>query len=273
MRSHSMPSSISTISVCSDACGALVVSSVTDYNTPALGSYIGRELCVREDCVFINVEGQGCQSLAPALQRAYEFWQVHHEPVLCVNTELCSTTYFPSDEADREMVVTNALFGDGAAAVLVGDDPDPLHPVIVDFQSLYDPRYLDLLGYTWVDGRLRCRLDPRVPEVMPPLIAKAVDLLLKRNHLRQEDVRYWAIHPGGPAILRHTEKLLNLTPDDTWASWETLREFGNCSSVTLALIAKRISDQCKDPHGYGVGVTMGAGGACEAMLVRYDEGN
>lgn len=249
--------------------GMLVFSSVTDYNTPALGYYIARSLGMNQDIEFINVEGQGCQSAIPGLKRACDYYQVHHRPVLVVNTEVCSTTYYPGSEVDLENVVTNALFADASVAAIVGDDLSPRHPYLIDFQSLYDPRYLDLLGFTWVDGRLKCRLDKSVPKVIPPLIKEAVYRLLVRNSLRISDIRYWAIHPGGPAILERIQSLLGLSRTDVAASWETLSEYGNCSSATLALIAKRMQSQLQAPVGYGVGVTMGAGGSIEACLFYY----
>lgn len=247
----------------------LVFCSVTDYNTPALGYRIAKALGLREDVAFTNIEGQGCQSLIPGIQRAYDFCVARGGIALVVNCEICSSTYFPSDENDLENVMTNSLFADGASAVLItSEDDNPEHPEILDFQSLYSPDCLDILGYTWVDGRLKCRLDRSVPERIPPLLNEAVRRLLSRNGLSVEDVSYWAIHPGGPAILRRVERLLGLTEEQTWASWVTLSEYGNVSSVTLALIAKKVRESYRGP-GYAVGVTMGAGGSVEAMLCRF----
>lgn len=251
--------------------GCLVYCSVSDYNTPALGYYIGRELCVRDDIEFVNLQGQGCQSALPGLKRAYEYFQANRRPAMVLNCEIGSTTFFPSDESDLENVVTNSLFADSATAVLVGEDNDDHHPFILGFQSLYDPRYLDILGYTWVDGRLKCRLDRSVPEVIPPLFAEAVHRLLAKHELTLGDIRHWALHPGGPAILRKIEELLGLSEAETWASWETLRNFGNCSSATLAMIGKRVQETITDYEGYGVGVTMGAGGSIEAMCCSWGE--
>lgn len=259
-----------------DDLGLLVFCSVTDYSTPALGYYIARELGLRRDLVFANLQGQGCQSAVPGLRRATEYYQATGLPAMVVNTEICSATFFPASEDDLENVVSNSLFGDASAAFLVGSDDNPRHPVIVDFESAYDPAALDILGFTWVDGRLKCRLDRSVPEVVPPLVRDAVTRLLLRHGKTPADVLNWAIHPGGPAVLRRIETLLGLTPHDTWASWDTMREVGNCSSATLVMIAKRVHQLPNalppTPVAQGqlaVGVTAGAGGSVESVLLRY----
>ncbi len=259
-----------------DDLGLLVFSSVTDYSTPALGYYIARELGLRRDVVFTNIQGQGCQSAVPGLRRATEFHHATGRTALVVNTEICSATFFPASEDDLENTVSNSLFGDASAAFLVGEDDNPRHPVIMDFESAYDPAALDILGFTWVDGRLKCRLDKSVPEVVPPLVKDAVTRLIRRHGATPGDVLHWAIHPGGPAVLRRIESLLGLTRSDTWASWDTMREVGNCSSATLAMIGKRVHEL---PHPHpptpvehgqlAVGVTAGAGGSTEAVLLRY----
>lgn len=250
--------------------GALIFCSVTDYNTPALGYYIGRALGVDDESEFLNIGGQGCQSSLPGLRGACDFFNRHQRPALVVNTEIGTTTFFPSsDESDLENVLTNALFADGATAMLVGMDEDPSHPEIVDFLSLYSPEHLEILGYTWRDGRLKCRLDRSIPSVVPPLIADAVRRLLSRHNLTPQEIAHWAIHPGGPSILSGVQDHLGLTKEQTWASWETLRLFGNCSSATLGIVAKQLRESVRNPTGYAVGVTVGAGAACEVCLLRW----
>ena len=52
---------------------------------------------------------------------------------------------FPEDGAnpdkggEYELLRANAIFGDGASAVLVGYDDDPKHPYLLDFESYFDP--------------------------------------------------------------------------------------------------------------------------------------
>ena len=252
--------------------GLIVFCSVSGYTCPAMSYPIARDLGLPTDVVHTNIGGQGCQASVPGLHRAYDFAVVTGKTGLVLSTEICSASYFPSSEEDIENTVCNAIFGDASSAALVGYDDDPRHPEILDFESIYAPEHISLLGYKWVDGRLKAVLSKQVPVLVPPLIKQAVAALLNRNGLRVSDIEHWALHPGGKAVLENIEKELGLSREQTWASWEAMREFGNTSSATIGIIGKKVQKE-GDKKGHIVAVSMGAGTGIEAALLRYGDGN
>ena len=249
--------------------GQITFVSVTGYECPAPSYAIAAGLGLKSNVVHSNILGQGCQAALPGVERAYDHIKSHGGLALSISAEICSATYFPQhDEHDLEYIICASIFADGATAAVIGTDSDPRHPEIVDFESYYSPKYLDLLGYKWVDGRLKVMLSVDVPKVVPPLMRQTVDIILKRNSLTRQDISHWMIHPGGKTVLENVEKELELSREQTRWSWEVMRMYGNMSSSTLGAIAK-MTQQHDNPSGWGVACTMGAGTAVNACLVRW----
>ena len=250
--------------------GQITFISVTGYECPSLSYHIAAALGLNADVVHSNILGQGCEAAIPGLERSFDY--VSRKPnklALAVSVEICSATWYPAPETDIEYLVSSAIFGDGATAAVVGNDDDPRHPTIIDFESYYSPDFLDLLGYEWKEGRLKVVLSARVPEIVPPLIRQTVDILLSRNNLTREDVSHWIMHPGGKSVLDNIENELGLTKEQTYWSWETMKRFGNMSSATIGAIVKLVQAN-ENPTGYGIIATMGAGTAVNATLVKWE---
>ena len=250
--------------------GQITFASVTGYTCPSLSYAIAGKLGLPRNVVHSNLLGQGCQASLPALERACDWVRSHPEKAaLVVSAEICSATWFPADERDLDYMVSSAIFGDAAAAALVSFSLDTRYPVVLDFESYFDPEYLGLLGYKWEQGRMKVVLSRRVPEIVPGLLKKTVDRLLDRNKLAYKDIAHWIIHPGGKSVLENIEKALGLTHEDTFWSWEAMRQVGNTSSATIGIIGK-LMQKGKNGGGYGVVATMGAGTAINAALLRWN---
>lgn len=247
--------------------GCIVFASVSGYTCPSMSFPIAKRLELREDIVHSNLLGQGCQASAPAIRRAYDFTVATKRNSLAICTEICSASYYPSDEDDIENIVANGIFADASAAALIGYSDDPKYPEIIDFESYFSGPYIHLLGYRWQDGRLKVVLHRDVPKVMPGIIAEATSRLLGRHNLKVADIAYWIIHPGGVRVLENLEERLGLPREKTEPSWEVYRAFGNCSSATVGIIGKIV--QREHPKGYGLLVTVGAGTAADLCLLYW----
>jgi len=241
--------------------GCLVFSSCTGYTCPGISHHLAKELNMPDNLIHANLLGMGCEASSPALSRAVDYVRAHvyskHKLALLVSCEPCSCAYFPAPENDLENVVVNCLFGDAAAAMLIGYDDNPHHPEIVDIQSYFNKDYMGYLGFRWVDGRLKCVLDKEVPHISGILVKEAVDRILTKHNLSVEDISHWAIHPGGIRVLEEIEKSLGLDREKLSGSYQVLREIGNVSSATVIIMGKQLNRV--KPSAWGVGVSMGAG--------------
>jgi predicted naringenin-chalcone synthase len=80
------------------------------------------------------------------------------------------------------------------------------------------------------------RLSAYVPRLIERNIGAILEDLLAEGGLGRTDVALWAIHPGGRAILDRAAATLGLRPEDLWASYQVLRDYGNMSSATLLFV-------------------------------------
>jgi predicted naringenin-chalcone synthase len=248
----------------------VVFASCTGYTCPGYSVELAHALGVPEGRPTANLLGMGCTALVPALRAAWD--HLRSEPgsrALVVAAEICSATYWIDD--DLEAAVGNALFGDGAAAIVLSSREDDLErgreamARIEGFRTLRDGRALSAMGFTQRGGRLRVRLASEIPETIVPLavrMAKALEL---------EDGARVAFHPGG-------RKILDLLEQDLPPGWEApigwsravLRDFGNMSSPTAAFVLKRSFEERPLQTGErGAIFTMGPGISVEAMKMRW----
>jgi predicted naringenin-chalcone synthase len=250
-----------------DSFGCLIFSSCTGYTCPGISHYLARELDLPDNLIHANLLGMGCEASSPALSRAVDYVRANNKPALLVSCEPCSCAYFPAPERDLENTVANCLFGDAAAAILVGDDEVPYHPEIYDLQSYFNKDYMDYLGFKWMDGRLKCVLHKDVPKASSILVKEAVNRMLAKHGLKISDIDHWAIHPGGMRVIDAIQEALGLTSEQVILSYQVLREVGNVSSATIIIMGKQLNRV--QPPAWGLGVTMGAGFEVGTCLLRW----
>jgi alkylresorcinol/alkylpyrone synthase len=169
------------------------------------------------------------------------------------------------------LIVSNCIFGDGAAAaVLTKATGDGLARVL-DFESELATRHREDLCYrTMPDGRLQNVLSRRVPVLGARVGSRAAERLLARHASGVKDVAHWAVHAGGTAVLKELAKKLNLQPDALQASDHVFRNFGNMSSPTVLFALRRVLDvEQPGPGASGLLLAFGAGFTGHAALLEF----
>jgi len=255
--------------------GSVTFASCTGYECPGIMHRLVSELGFSPSVLYTNILGMGCEGGAPALWRAYHHTLTTGRSSLAVACELCSLCHFPEPEPDPsgewELLRANAIFGDGASAVLIDFDDDPRHPYIVDFETYFDPENLKHLGFVWQDGRLRVLLSREVPKIAPKVVQPPLEILLRRNSLTLEDIDWWVVHPGGSAVLSNVRDSLSIPEEKLVLSREALRQFGNCSSSSIGIVGKLLMGHEIEPGDRCIVVSLGAGMAAGVTLLRWPE--
>jgi predicted naringenin-chalcone synthase len=112
-------------------------------------------------------------------------------------------------------------------------------------------------------------LSPAVPDVLARHARPVVEQLLARNGLAVADVAGWAIHPGGRKIVEVVGEVLELDEAHLEASYDVLRDVGNCSSTTVLLVLERLQETRDLPAGSPVvAMAFGPGLTLYATLLR-----
>jgi predicted naringenin-chalcone synthase len=256
----------------------LAVATCTGYLCPGLSAYVIEACGLRPDIASVDVVGMGCGAALPALQQAAAFVQANpgkRAAVVC--TEICSAAAFWGDAPD--LVVTNALFADGSAAVILGggpepspDDPEtrPALPRIHGFASVTFPAWRDTLRFRTDRGRLRNVLGKDVPAQAAEALDVLISRLLAGQGVPAAEVRRWIFHPGGGKVLDAVSASLGLSDADLAASRRVLKNFGNMSSPTvLFVLADEQAARPPEPGEWGVLASFGAGFTAHAALVRW----
>jgi predicted naringenin-chalcone synthase len=174
----------------------------------------------------------GCAAAFNGLRAAAEI--VAGQPnarVLVVSVELCSLHNQPS--ADYDLLVGASIFADGAAACLVGNPgPDEGDYFRLDeFHTGIHPDTEEEMAWNIRDHGFALRLSPRVPNHLALAAPAALDVVFGSRR-----PAFWAVHPGGRAIVDRLAEIFDLSPEALGATREVLRRYGNMSSATILFV-------------------------------------
>ena len=250
----------------------LVVNTCTGYLCPGLSSFIAQDLGLSTEIRYQDLMGMGCGAAIPNLEAAAGMLvRSGRGPVLSIAVEICSATIFPSHEPD--LVVSNAIFGDGAAAAVLDLAPETCpagRARVLDFESGLFPQYRDNLCYWNEGGLLRNHLSKRVPIIGARCASEVASRLLERHSLSRDDIDFWAVHPGGTVVLAQIAKRFQLSDEDLRFSYHVFKNYGNMSSPSVLFVLREILDSARPQPGQkGLLLAFGAGFSAFAALLEF----
>jgi alkylresorcinol/alkylpyrone synthase len=252
--------------------GLFAVASCTGYSTPGLDILLARDLGMGDDVQRLHIGHVGCYAALPGLGAVADFVVARGRPAVLLCIELTSLHVQPATDNVQQMVA-HALFADAAAAVVVvpvTDQSDPRPGLdIVDIMARTDVGAVDHMTWDITDLGFRMGLSPKVPAVLARHAKPVITELLSRHDLAIEDVAGWAIHPGGRRIVEVVAEQLQLPAAKSAASFEVLRDVGNCSSATVLLVLQRLLAATPlDPGDPVVAMAFGPGLTLYSALLR-----
>jgi predicted naringenin-chalcone synthase len=252
----------------------LVTVSCTGFMAPGVDAALIGGLGLAATVQRTHVGYMGCHGALNGLRVARAFTGA--EPEACVllsAVELCSLHYHYGWNPSK--MVANALFADGAAAVvgvrkkgsggiLGGKDSRPLF--VAATGSCLVPDTADVMTWTIGDHGFQMTLAKQVPGSIAKHLRPWLCDWLGKQGVRLEEVGSWAVHPGGPRILSAVEEGLCLPRTALAASRAVFAECGNMSSPTLLFILERLRREgARRPCvmlGFGPGLTAEAALVC-----------
>jgi polyketide synthase Type III len=273
---NSVPLAAEAVRGCLAAAGAdvgsvdaVIAVSCTGYLCPGISALLIKEMGMRNDVQRADLIGMGCAGAMPGLQRACDYVRANPgKRALVVAVEICSACYYVDESL--ETVVGNAICGDGAAAVLVGDDPDAAGPRILRFETLLETAFIHTVGFQFREGKLRIVLSKDIRDAAGGLAATMVGKLLAAGGVERDAIAHWVIHSGGRKVIDGIKDAIGLSEEQLRWSRDTLRNFGNMSSPTvLFVLASTIAHAAPARGDLGVLLAMGPGLAIEGALVRW----
>jgi predicted naringenin-chalcone synthase len=247
---------------------AVVISTCTGYLCPGLTSYVSEQLGLRPDIFALDLVGQGCGAALPNFRTAESILTAGRaKKVLSICVEVCSAAFFLDDDAG--VLISACLFGDGAGAAVLANEPLPgRRRVEWKFStSRLVTAERDTLRFSHKNGMLRNILLPQVPQIASGIAAKLfADALIEAN-VPRDQITGWVLHTGGRDVILALRDKLKLTESDVRHSSAVLREFGNISSPTVYFVLDRaLRDPV--PDGFWWMSAFGAGFSCHGALLE-----
>jgi len=251
----------------------LATTTCTGRLCPHLDTHLIRDLALRSDIQRVHVGDTGCSAAIVALQQASNHLAAfpgHLAAVVAV--EVSSTGYFIDD--DPETAVANALFADGAGAMIVAGgewgDPAPGSPRVISHGTLFRSEHLDRMGFTFPGGKQRTLLSKDIRSIAADMVAELLGRFLETSGLGREEIRHWVVHSAGRKVLENIQAKVGLSDGDLRPAREVLRRFGNMSSATVVFVLDEVLRTSRPSAGeHGVMVALGPGFAAEGALLRW----
>lgn len=223
---------------------AIVTNTVTGLAVPSLEALLLDRLPFSRRIERLPIFGLGCGGGVGGLARAVRIAETMPGAyVLFLTVDLCSLCA-RGDDPSLANFVSIALFGDGAAAVLLRNSHTGVSPRQPRGRIRALGEYcwadtLKIMGWDVKENGFGVVLSPELPSLLRRELRPALETFLAQEGLTLGEFERFLLHPGGRRVLDTAQEVLGLTKEDLVHSWEILRQYGNMSSATALFILDR----------------------------------
>jgi alpha-pyrone synthase len=247
-----------------DSITHIITVSCTGMYAPGLDIDLITQLGLPKTVARACLNFMGCNAAINALRMADAI--VHAQSnanVLVVCVEVCTLHYQPSTSDDS--ILSNTLFSDGAAAVLINTKKlNSLFKIQQFHAALWKEGNTDMCWDITSKG-----FEMILSSYVPDLLNKGMQELLKDSPFDICASDHIAIHPGGKKILDTLQSTLNKRKEDLTDSYAVLNDYGNMSSPTILFVLYSMlqGSTVKAQEKISV-MSFGPGLTIETMLIK-----
>ncbi|KAF5736662.1 chalcone synthase [Tripterygium wilfordii] len=219
----------------------LVFCTTSGVDMPGCDYQLTKLLGLRPSVKRLMMYQQGCFAGGTVLRLAKDLAENNKGArVLVVCSEITAVTFRGPSDTHLDSLVGQALFGDGAAAIIVGSDPvpgveRPLYELVSTAQTILPDSHGAIDGHLREVG-LTFHLLKDVPGLISKNIAKSLEEAFQPLNISDWNSLFWIAHPGGRPILDQVEEKLGLKPEKLRATRQVLSDYGNMSSACVLFI-------------------------------------
>ncbi len=250
----------------------LITVSCTGFYAPGLDIDLINHLNLPTDTHRTCINFMGCYAAITALKAADSFCKADPmAKVLIVATELCSLHF--QKAATDDNYLANALFSDGAAAVLMESETTQKRKISPQlFKSKLIPNNSNHMAWDLGDFGFEMKLSAYVPDIIEKNLTEFCSALFSDQEKSIQSIQYIAIHPGGKKILTASERALSFSKEKNAHAYHVLKKFGNMSSPTILFVIKEIFDglSTEDTGEEILSFAFGPGLTLEMVLFKIE---
>lgn len=247
----------------------LVTVSCTGIMIPSADAFLVNRLQMKQDIVRLPVTEMGCAAGVSGMIYAKQFLKANPGKKAAVVAVESPTATFQLNDFSMANIVSAAIFGDGAAAILLSSCEADQGPEIIaeEMYHFYDAEYM--MGFKLTNTGLRMILDETVPETITAHFPQIVHPFLERNQTNITEVDHLIFHPGGRKIVQTVNDLFGVLGKNIDDTREVLKQYGNMSSVTVLYVLERFLEK-EISHGEkGLMLSFGPGFSAQSILIQW----
>jgi predicted naringenin-chalcone synthase len=224
---------------------------------------------MKQDIVRLPVTEMGCAAGVSGMIYANNFLKANPNKRAVVIAVESPTATFQLDDYSMVNIVSAAIFGDGAAAVILSSYENENGPEIIGeaMYHFYDAE--KMMGFKLTNSGLQMILDKEVPQKIADHFPKIVNPFLEDNNLSIKDVNHLIFHPGGKKIVQTVEELFGVLGKNIDDTKEVLRLYGNMSSATVLYVLERFMDKNLPKGDIGLMLSFGPGFSAQRILLKW----
>jgi len=247
----------------------IITVSCTGIMIPSLDAYLINDLGLKQDIVRLPVTEMGCAAGVSGIIYANEFLKANPEKRAAVIAVESPTATFQLEDYSMVNIVSAAIFGDGAACVLLSSKEDDAGPLIkaTKMYHFYDANHM--MGFKLVNTGLQMILDQKVPDVIAEHFSNIIYPFLEENDTNIEGINHLIFHPGGRKIVETVEQLFGQLGKNIDDTKEVLRLYGNMSSATVLYVLERFLDRDLPQGDKGIMLSFGPGFSAQRILLEW----
>lgn len=252
-----------------DSLDYIITVSCTGIMIPSLDAYLINELELRNDIVRLPVTEMGCAAGVSGLIYAHNFLKSNPGKRIAVVAVESPTATFQLNDYSMANMVSAAIFGDGAACVLLSSEENAIGPSILGEEMFHFRDATHLMGFDLTNHGLKMILDPEVPNTISTYFPEIVYPFLEKYGSNIEKVNHLIFHPGGKKIVQTVDALfgeLGKNIDDTR---DVLRLYGNMSSATVLYVLERFLNKDIPKGEQGLVLSFGPGFSAQRVLLEW----
>lgn len=236
---------------------------------PSVDAFLINLLNLRQDIVRLPVTEMGCAAGISGIVYAHEFLKANPDKRAAVIAIESPTATFQHTDYSMVNVVSAAIFGDGAACVLLSSKEEDQGPEILDTSMYHFYDAQEMMGFKLVNTGLQMILDKEVPEKIAAHFPDIINPFLKKNNFDIKAIDHLIFHPGGRKIVETVEALFGKLGKNIDDTKEVLRQYGNMSSATVLYVLERFMEKELKQGDLGLMLSFGPGFSAQRILLKW----
>lgn len=247
----------------------IITVSCTGIMIPSLDAYLINDLGLKQDIIRLPVTEMGCAAGISGMIYAKQFLQANPDKRAAIVSFEAPTATFQLGDKSMANMVSSAIFGDGAACVLMSSEEASLGPKILGESMYHFYNDTHMMGFDLTNSGLKMVLDIDVPEKISEHFPLIIHPFLEANHTTIEDINHLIFHPGGKKIIHTVESLFGAMGKNIDDTKEVLRLYGNMSSATVLYVLERIMRKNIKKGEQGLMLSFGPGFSAQRILLEW----